>query len=90
MAWDEDGNLHCGNEQLYGCEPFPNRGGRGVTDARARLYRWRIWGEDVNCPDCSKSARGARRSGVIVQEGFPLDFGVPVEKKSRKKTREHS
>lgn len=91
MAWDEDGNLRCGNESLYGCEMFPSRGTRAVTDARARLHHWKVWGDEAHCPQCAKPARNVRKADIIEQEDFGLDFGIPVEKKkSHKKVREHS
>lgn len=91
MSWDVDGNLRCGNEKLYNCEMFPSRGSRATTDARARLHHWKVWGNDAHCPQCAKPARSAKRSGIIEQDDFGLDFGTPVIKASRKKAmREHS
>lgn len=89
MTWGEDGSLHCGNEALYGCTFLAERGSRGSTDTVARRRGWRIWGDDANCPDCSKPARRTSRTGVIEQEMLELDFGPPAAKKTGKTSKRH-
>jgi hypothetical protein len=90
MAWDEQGALHCGNEHLYQCPVMTERGSQASTDLIARRQGWKIWGDDANCPTCSKPGRNLRKPGELEQEMFPLDFGQPKEKKSRKTARQHS
>lgn len=92
MAWDEQGSLHCGNEALYGCEPFTERGSQASTDILARRRGWKIWKDQANCPICSKPSRGVRATAVIVdQESLPgFDKIEVVPKKSRKREKHTS
>lgn len=89
MAWDKQGALHCGNEALYNCPVMSERGSRSSTDIVARRRGWRIWGDQANCPGCSKPGRNLRKSGMIEQDTFPLDFGQAVSKKSSKAVKKH-
>jgi hypothetical protein len=92
MAWDEQGNLRCGNETVYGCASFTARGSQAITDARARLHHWKIFGGDAMCPECAKPARTSRTSGSIEQDQLPgIVFPeVPKVKKTRRSKREAS
>jgi hypothetical protein len=86
MPWDEQGNLRCGNESLYGCRHMTERGTRASTDLLARRRGWRIWGDDANCPECAKPARASRTLGSLDQEGLPgVVFPEIPQGKARKK-----
>lgn len=88
MAWDEQGNLRCGNEALYGCEHMKEQGSLAFTGMIARRRGWRIWGQDANCPTCAKPAR-ISRTGSIDQEGLPGFENIPVVAKKSRKADKH-